>query len=118
MIARSIILLIFLSFSFGVYSQGKCGSSIEVTKLPSVLEGRNEIRVDVKTSGAFKCDLIAYSGAEKILIKSESNYGNSKVLFSNLSSEDYYRIIVVFEDEEQFLCREKIVDTINLRSEN
>lgn len=118
MIARSILLLIFISFSSGVYSQSECNSNFEVIKIPSVLDGRNEIRVDVNASGSFTCDLVAYSGAEKKLLQSKEGYGSEKILFSNLSADTYYRVIVTFQDEEQFLCREKIIDTINLRSNN
>ena len=75
-----------------------------------------KIEFHVKSEGAFKGELIIFSSADSKVVKSFSGSSSNEFSFSNLGFEldSYYKIVVIFEEEEKFRCKTKAITNIGL----
>ncbi len=104
--------------SFGHSAFGQCPQKIELKKVikPSSLGKDGKIELHVKAEGAYKGELIVFSSADSKVVKSFSGSSSNEFSFSDLGFEldSYYKIVIIFDEEEKFRCKTKAITNIGL----
>jgi hypothetical protein len=108
----SLFFIVFLAgISFVSKAQSSCKSSIKVTQV------RSDIKLNVSGSGDFSGKLIQYEGINEIVVKEFSGVNTKSFLFENLKVEKTYRVKITFHNEQDFLCRTKVSEFIDLKGD-
>jgi hypothetical protein len=103
------IVLLSLGVSFVSRAQSTCKSSVKVSSVS------NGIKVNVSGSGEFSGKLIQYEGVNEVLVKEFSGTNEKSFLFENLVADKSYVVKVTFHNEQDFLCRNKVSEFIDLK---
>ncbi|CAN5246123.1 hypothetical protein BH23BAC1_BH23BAC1_13330 [soil metagenome] len=108
-----LLLIQFLIFSPDVKAQ--CANKVSLTKVESteVNTSQGSIEVNVTTRGSYKSQLFLVTGNGKILAQEKSGIGNGKVIFSSLTADDNYQVLVIFESEGNNSCAKRQISEIS-----
>lgn len=109
------ILLLTLLLSVGHLGYSQCQSSVKVSEAKKMQStGLGEIKIQVKASGSFTGKLILFNRLEEISIKEFSGQSGKTIIFDSLKSDVVYRVVVIFNQESEFLCHKKSTQDIIL----
>lgn len=103
------IVLLSIGVSFVSQAQSTCKSSVKASSV------RNGIKVNISGSGEFSGKLIQYEGVNEIVVKEFSGSNTKSFLFENLLTDKSYVIKVTFHNEQDFLCKNKVSEFIDLK---
>lgn len=75
-----------------------------------VVNGDNQIKVDLKYNDLVKLELRSVSGSGKSIVESKSEIisGQGFVIFENVAGEGLYEVYVYFTSEQNDLCKERV----------
>lgn len=110
-----ILFLLFLFLILSSTAQAQCSSKIVLTKVETtaVNQDLGSIEVSVTTRGSYKSQLFLVTGSGKILTQEKYGSGNSKLVFSSLTADDNYQVLVIFESEEKNSCTKRQISEIS-----
>lgn len=103
------IVLLSIGVSFVSRAQSTCKSSVKISAVG------NGVKVSVSGSGEFSGKLIQYEGVNEIVVKEFSGSNAKSFLFENLLTDKSYVVKVTFHNEQDFLCRNKVSEFIDLK---
>ncbi|HEY9005194.1 hypothetical protein [Ohtaekwangia sp.] len=105
------IVLLSMGVSLSVVSQAQssCKSSVKASAT------HNGIKVNVSGAGEFSGKLIRYDGVNEILVREFSGSSTKSFVFENLPPDKSYIVKVTFHNEQDFLCRNKVSEFIDLK---
>lgn len=105
------LLLVIMLFAFVQIGYSQCVSSVQVTQSKSSADKNHGLDAHIKSNGGFEATLYQLVGIEEVVIKSVSGKNTSTVRFGDLKAGTY-RVAVVFHDEEKFLCKKKVSESL------
>jgi hypothetical protein len=110
-----IVFFLFLFLKLSSTTKAQCSGKVALTKVETtaVNQDLGSIEVSVTTRGSFKSQLFLVTGSGKVLTKEKSGSGNSKVVFSSLTADDNYQVLVIFESEEKNSCTKRQISEIS-----
>lgn len=73
-----------------------------------------QIKIKVDSKGAYDLKLIEYDSRGEKSVESQSALGAASFHFKNLRGDYFYKVEVIFSNEEKFLCKSRVIDNIFL----
>lgn len=107
------IMILFSGFYTSLMAQ--CGSKIFLGKIIATSSNVNQgsIEVHVECSGKYTAELYNVTGAGRIIIQKLAGLGSQSLIFDGLKPGDNYQVLVIFDDEEQKLCKKRQISEIS-----
>ena len=95
----------------------QCSQRVEVSNIVTdEQETRLAFKVDVvaQAQQIYNGQLVKIDGTDQVLIRSFSGSGDDSFDFTDLvvNNESFYRVIIEYEGEEQFLCKRRVKDIV------
>lgn len=107
------IMILFSGFYTSLMAQ--CGSKISLGKVVATSSDVNQgsIEVHVERTGKYTAELYNVTGAGRIIIQKLADLGSQSLIFNGLKPGDNYQVLVIFDDEEQKLCKKRQISEIS-----
>ncbi len=106
-------MILFSSFHTSLMAQ--CESKISLGKVVTTTSELNQgsIEVNVDCVGKYTAELYSVTGAGKLFIQKLAGLGGQNLLFNGLKPDDNFQVLVIFDDEEQKLCKKRQISEIS-----
>jgi len=107
------LMILFSSFHTSVMAQ--CDSKISLGNVVTTTSEENQgsIEVNVECIGKYSAELYKVTGAGRISIQKLAGLGNHNLIFKDLKPDDNFQVLVIFDDEEQKLCKKRQISEIS-----
>ena len=97
----------------------QCQSNVSLTGKTNCSPGQEngQIEIKVNSKGSYEIKLVEYDSRAEKNIEVKSGSGSQSFTFNKLKGDFLYKVLVVFRDEEKFLCKSRVVPNIVLTDE-
>jgi hypothetical protein len=114
---RSTLLIFVLALAFNFVPKdgfGQCDVSLKLESVNHSTEGKNNgsISFKVQSQNSYECILSIISGAGIEDVQKFNDLGSKELKFENLVPGKFYQVMVIFNNENDFLCQRRVLTDI------
>ena len=109
---KSFLVCLLCTIPFIGFSQTKCTQKVSLLSVKNVVNEGAVVELEVVSKGAFRGKVIQSTTSSEEVIKEFVGTGTERVFISDLNKDLFYRVILEFDGEPNFLCKSKVLPDI------
>ena len=93
-------------------AQCEVGLKLSSVTPASDQQKNGKIAFNVTATGSYECIISIVSGSGITEVEKKNSSGNQLITFENLEPWKYYQVLVIFNEEDEFLCKKRVLSDI------